>query len=61
MQVIVIVRLHAMYQQSRKILVFLSGIFLTVQITCVVMNAVQDPGVSGCKLPLCISDLRASG
>jgi hypothetical protein len=51
MQVIVIVRLHAMYQRSRKMLVFISGIFLAVQIACVVMNAVQYTGVSGGKLP----------
>jgi hypothetical protein len=54
MQVIVITRLHAMYQRSRKMLVFLSGIFLIVQIASVVMNGVQR--FSGCKLPLCISD-----
>jgi hypothetical protein len=47
MQVIVIIRLHAMYQRSRKMLVFLSGIFLTVQIACVVISVVQNIGHSG--------------
>jgi hypothetical protein len=51
MQAIVIARLHAMYQQSRKILVFLSGIFLAVQIADVTISvATQSTGISGCKL-----------
>jgi hypothetical protein len=58
MQVIVIARLHAMYQRSRKMLISLFGISLTVQITCVVMSAVQYTGASGSKLPLCMA-LRA--
>jgi hypothetical protein len=61
MQVIVIIRLHAMYQGSRKMLVFLSGIFLTLQIPSVIMAVVQDTGASGSKLLLCISDFCASG
>jgi hypothetical protein len=51
MQVIVITRLHAMYQRSRKMLIFLSGIFLTLQITSVVIVVVDDTGASGSKLP----------
>jgi hypothetical protein len=61
MQAIVIIRLHAMYQRSRKMLVFLSGIFLTFQIASVVMGTVQNTGASGSKLPSCISDFCASG
>jgi hypothetical protein len=61
MQVIIIIRLHAMYQRSRKMLLSLSGIFLTLRITSVVMAAVQYTGASGSKLPLCISDFCASG
>ena len=61
MQAIVIMRLYPMYQQSRKILIFLFGIFLIVQIACVVIGAVQSMGLSGSKLPLCISDFCASG
>jgi hypothetical protein len=58
MQAIVITRLHAMYQRSSRMLIFLSGIFLTLQIAGVVMGVVQNMGTSGSKLPLCISDLR---
>jgi hypothetical protein len=36
-----ITRLHAMYQGSRKMLVFLSAIFLIIQITCAVIAAIQ--------------------
>jgi hypothetical protein len=31
-----------MYQQSRKMLVFLSAIFLVIQITCGVMDVIQS-------------------
>ena len=40
-QVIMITRLHAMYQRSRKMLVFLSVIFLVLQIICVVVAVIQ--------------------
>jgi len=40
-QVIVITRLHAMYQRSGRMLVFLSVIFLAIQIICVVMGVLQ--------------------
>jgi hypothetical protein len=36
-----ITRLYAMYQRSRKMLVFLSAIFLVIQITCAVIAAIQ--------------------
>jgi hypothetical protein len=36
-----ITRLHAMYQRSRQILVFLSVIFLVIQITCGVIAAIM--------------------
>jgi hypothetical protein len=39
-----------MYQQSRKILVFLSGVYLAVLIACVVIGVIQSTGVSGGKL-----------
>ncbi|OAX31127.1 hypothetical protein K503DRAFT_870756 [Rhizopogon vinicolor AM-OR11-026] len=42
LEVIIIVRLHAMYQQSRQMLVFLVFIFLIDQITCGVITAVVD-------------------
>ena len=41
MQVIVITRLHAMYQQSRKMLVFLVVTFLVFQIATAVMGVMQ--------------------
>jgi hypothetical protein len=39
-----------MYQRSRKILFFLSGIYLAVLIPCAVIGAIQSTGVSGGKL-----------
>ncbi|KAG2051498.1 hypothetical protein BDR06DRAFT_1022696 [Suillus hirtellus] len=39
--VIMITRLHAMYQQSRKVLIFLVSIFLAIRIANVVMVAIQ--------------------
>jgi len=41
MQVIIIIRLHAMYQRSRKMLVFLVVIFLAIQIARVAIVAIQ--------------------
>ncbi|KAG2338516.1 hypothetical protein BDR05DRAFT_969217, partial [Suillus weaverae] len=38
--VIMIARLHAMYQQSRKVLIFLTVIFLAIGITSAVMAAI---------------------
>jgi predicted RND superfamily exporter protein len=43
MQVIMIARLHAMYQRSRIMLIFLIVIFLTVNITCGVLTAMELP------------------
>ena len=40
LQVIMIARLHAMYQGSRTMLIFLAVIFLAVNITCVVLVAI---------------------
>ncbi|KAG2348057.1 hypothetical protein BDR05DRAFT_604931 [Suillus weaverae] len=40
MQVILISRLYAMYQGSRKMLIFLIVTFLVVNIACVVLNAI---------------------
>jgi hypothetical protein len=40
LQVIMIARLHAMYQGSRTMLVFLVIIFLAVNIACVVLAAI---------------------
>jgi hypothetical protein len=42
MKVIIIARLHAMYQQSQQMLVFLVVIFVIIQITCVVMAALAS-------------------
>ncbi|KAG1828903.1 hypothetical protein DFJ58DRAFT_294424 [Suillus subalutaceus] len=47
MQVIIIVRLHAMYQQSRKVLIFLVVIFLAIRIANVVMAALLTMQISG--------------
>ena len=40
MQVIMIARLHAMYQRSRRMLIFLVIIFLAVNIACGVIAAI---------------------
>lgn len=52
MLVIVTSRLHAMYQRSRKMLIFLITIFLPVTIACVVLAAIISSHVSGGKLQL---------
>jgi hypothetical protein len=49
MQVIVIARLYAMYQQSRKVLIFLVVIFVTIRIANVVMVAITMMQISGGK------------
>ncbi|KAG1834910.1 hypothetical protein DFJ58DRAFT_211799 [Suillus subalutaceus] len=41
MQVIMIARLHAMYQRSRKVLVFLVVVFLAIRIANVVMGTIS--------------------
>ena len=46
MPVIMITRLHAMYQQSRKMLIFLVVIFLAITISCGVMSAVGSKYMS---------------
>jgi preprotein translocase subunit SecG len=45
--VIVIARLYAMYQQSRKVLIFLVVIFVTIRIANVVMVAITMMQISG--------------
>jgi len=45
--VIMITRLYAMYQQSRKMLIFLLAIFLPIQITNIVIVATQHGNISG--------------
>ncbi|KAG1738439.1 uncharacterized protein EDB91DRAFT_461015 [Suillus paluster] len=52
MQVIMIVRLHAMYQGSRKMLIFLIAIFLAVNISCGVMSGIALKNLSGEELIL---------
>jgi hypothetical protein len=42
MKVITIARLHAMYQQSKQMLGFLVVTFVIIQITCVVMVALNN-------------------
>ncbi|OAX30749.1 hypothetical protein K503DRAFT_788261, partial [Rhizopogon vinicolor AM-OR11-026] len=44
--VIMIARLHAMYQRSRRMLIFLVVIFMTVMITFVVMNIIRSSDAS---------------
>lgn len=48
--VIMLTRLHAMYQRSRKMLIFLTIIFLVVNLTCGVIAAVVLKYMSGGKL-----------
>jgi hypothetical protein len=47
-----IARLHAMYQQSRKILVFLIAVFLAIQITGAVLIGMANKETLGGKLSL---------
>jgi len=42
--VITIIRLHAMYQQSRKMNIFFVVFILAVQIACVVLNQMRNTG-----------------
>ncbi|KAG1748919.1 uncharacterized protein EDB91DRAFT_822471 [Suillus paluster] len=50
--VIIITRLHAMYQRSRKMLIFLVVIFLAKTITCGVISAMNSSRISGEELVL---------
>jgi hypothetical protein len=50
MQVIIIARLYAMYQRSRKMLIFLIVVFLAIRITNAVIVAIMMTQVSGGKL-----------
>ncbi|KAG1844798.1 hypothetical protein DFJ58DRAFT_515140 [Suillus subalutaceus] len=52
MQVIMIARLHAMYQRSRKVLIFLVVIFLAIRIANAVMTAITMMQISGEELVL---------
>jgi hypothetical protein len=52
MQVIMIAWLHAMYQRSRKVLIFLVVIFLAIIIANAVMLAIEMMQISGGKLSL---------
>jgi hypothetical protein len=61
MQVIMISRLHAMYQQSRKVLAFLLVIFLPIRIANAVMTAIMTTQVAAGRLWLCIKFSGASG
>ncbi|OJA16509.1 hypothetical protein AZE42_10052 [Rhizopogon vesiculosus] len=60
MQVIMIIRLYAMYQRSRKILVFLVVIFLAIQIACVVLSGIHVRYTSAGELQLWIQNLSGS-
>jgi len=50
MQVIMIAWLHAMYQRSRMVLIFIVVIFLAIRITDVVILAILTMQISGGKL-----------
>ncbi|OAX40024.1 hypothetical protein K503DRAFT_768939 [Rhizopogon vinicolor AM-OR11-026] len=50
--VILITRLHAMYQQPRRMLIFLIVTFLAVTIACRVINAIVSSSFSGEELVL---------
>lgn len=49
---IVIIRLHAMYQRSRKMLIFLVGTFLAVTTTCSVMSGIGSRPFTGEEIVL---------
>jgi hypothetical protein len=60
--VIMIARLHAMYQRSRKVLIFLAVIFLAITIANAVMTAITTTQITGEELVLsgtyeCIIDV----
>ena len=61
MQVITIARLHAMYQRSRKILIFLIAIDVPVTIACVVITVIESSYMSGGKFQLQKSAHQAHG
>jgi hypothetical protein len=61
MLVIMITRLHAMYQRSRKVLIFLVVIFLAITIANAVIIAIMTMQITGGKLWLCMTCLEASG
>jgi hypothetical protein len=50
MQVIIIAQLHAMYQRSTKMLIFLVVNFLAIEITITLFSIVPNSDVSGGKL-----------
>jgi hypothetical protein len=60
MQVIMIAWLHAVYQRSRKVLIFLVVIFLAIIIANAVMLAIEMMQISGGKPSLCMRCLSAS-
>jgi len=60
MQVIMITWLHAMYQQSRKVLIVLVITFLAIRIANAVMVAIEMVQTSGGQLSLCIKYSSAS-
>lgn len=47
-----ITRLHAMYQQSKRVLIFLVVTFLAVTIACAVMTGILDKNILGEELVL---------
>jgi hypothetical protein len=61
MEVIMIVRLYAMYEQSRKMLIFLVVIFLALTITIIVTAILGSRYIVGGKLPSCIRNLSLLG
>jgi len=50
MQVVMFTLLYAMYQQSKKMFIFLVVVFLAITIACGVMVAIGSSQVSGGKL-----------
>jgi hypothetical protein len=52
MQVIMMIRIHAMYQRSKKMLVFLIVVLLACTITSVIIMVMANIGVSAGKLDL---------
>jgi preprotein translocase subunit SecG len=58
MQVIMIARLHAMYQRSRKMLIFLVVFFLAVTITSGIITVIQSSHFWDGKLRWCHEELQ---
>jgi hypothetical protein len=57
MQVIMMMRVHAMYQRSKKMLIFLVVVLLASTITSAVLTVIANIGIVGGKLWLLMKAL----